>query len=573
MVRFVWLGMIFVVGSLLPGGRASPSPGGADVRINEVLYDPLGADGGGEFVELFNRGAQPVPLDGWRLEAGNGARAGDWRVQWTGSSGDRIAAGGFFLIAGRDVAADVDARCNLQLQNGPDAVRLCSREGTVDLIGWGAHAFGEYYEDRPCRDVAAGEALVRVPDGADGDSNAQDLSIAPFPTPGATNAPLRALAFDAVRLSPPLIDACQPAQLSITLRNIGRLSIAPQELSWEIQLPAGIDARRLDAGEESLPAASVRLYRWSLSPSQGSGPPPPSTGQLAVRLSYGGGAALGDERTIRLGRGAVLLSELQYDPQPGEGEWVELFNRGAAAQDLAGWRLADASGRSLTIAEGVEIGAYEHLLIAEDAAGLRSLHPGVAGRFADYQGSWPTLNNRVDAESGYADELCLLDETGLAADCLRYRPGSLDGEGVTLERWICDGELVDGCVLIPCPGGATPGAGGDDRLPLPESGRLAPLPNPFFPEESGGLCAIPLPRLFAAPCDVTADIYSLSGERVATLAAGARAQSPLLLAWNGCDDRGHPLPTGLYLVRALVRSVEPARRERSLLRPLALVRR
>lgn len=42
------------------------------VWINEWLPNPAGADAGGEWLELYNRGEAPVNLGGWRLANGSG---------------------------------------------------------------------------------------------------------------------------------------------------------------------------------------------------------------------------------------------------------------------------------------------------------------------------------------------------------------------------------------------------------------------------------------------------------------------------------------------------------------------
>jgi hypothetical protein len=54
------------------GDEVAPDPALAQLRVNEVLADPDGKDGGEdapEFVELFNPGPNPVALDGLRIEA------------------------------------------------------------------------------------------------------------------------------------------------------------------------------------------------------------------------------------------------------------------------------------------------------------------------------------------------------------------------------------------------------------------------------------------------------------------------------------------------------------------------
>ncbi len=116
--RFVHVHVSFLLLVVLPADLQGPwpetAPWGASVAhaapaseppailLNEVLYDPDGADGGLEFVELVARvGGDPAAsLEGWVLETGNGAQPGDWTVAWVGGVGDRLA-GGLFLIGKR----------------------------------------------------------------------------------------------------------------------------------------------------------------------------------------------------------------------------------------------------------------------------------------------------------------------------------------------------------------------------------------------------------------------------------------------------------------------------------------
>ena len=47
--------------SLVPGADAQ-------VRINEILPNPLGTDTGTEWVEIYNAGPGPVDLTGWAID-------------------------------------------------------------------------------------------------------------------------------------------------------------------------------------------------------------------------------------------------------------------------------------------------------------------------------------------------------------------------------------------------------------------------------------------------------------------------------------------------------------------------
>ena len=95
------------------------------VVINEVLYDPPGADAGGEFVELLNPGPGPVDLAGFRLEFANGADGPAWQIRWQGGADDHLDPGAVFLLVDTGwTGPPGQAEVRLALQNGPDAVRL-----------------------------------------------------------------------------------------------------------------------------------------------------------------------------------------------------------------------------------------------------------------------------------------------------------------------------------------------------------------------------------------------------------------------------------------------------------------
>ena len=60
-----------------PGGpgveSCAPLPSKPNVRVSEVMYHPVleeSIEDDHEFVEIFNAGAEPVPLEGWRLVGG-----------------------------------------------------------------------------------------------------------------------------------------------------------------------------------------------------------------------------------------------------------------------------------------------------------------------------------------------------------------------------------------------------------------------------------------------------------------------------------------------------------------------
>ena len=67
-------------------------------------------------------------------------------------------------------------------------------------------------------------------------------------------------------------------------------------------------------------------------------------------------------------------------------------------------------------------------------------------------------------------------------------------------------------------------------------------PNPFNPDTKIG---------FSLPsqCNVTLEVFSLLGQRVATLHEGSLPAGYHEAIWNGSDDNGSPVATGVYFYR------------------------
>ncbi len=93
--------------------------------INEVCYDPPGADGGAEYVEIINPGIVDVSLAGCRLEFANGAVGLPWTGQWVADDSAVVPPGGVFLIVDTGwTGVPPDAVASFDLQNGPVAIRV-----------------------------------------------------------------------------------------------------------------------------------------------------------------------------------------------------------------------------------------------------------------------------------------------------------------------------------------------------------------------------------------------------------------------------------------------------------------
>ncbi len=516
------------------------------VVINEVLYDPPGADAGGEFVELFNPGPEAVDLAGFRLEFANGADGPAWQLRWEGTPADRLEPGAIFLVVDEGwTGPPGQAEVRLALQNGPDAVRLVSPAGTTDTVGWGDLAHPELAEGAPAPDVA-GLALARRPDGHDSGDNARDFRQN-GPTPGQLNWPRFAPSVASLAWEPPALAAAgRPARLQLTLANAGLVDLAGARAT--VTVGDQVAAATLPP----LPPDSTTTLDVILEPA--------AEGLQPVDLVVlGDGPA--DTARLDLGRYQVgpsdlRLAEVMAAPAEG-GEWCEIHNAGDAPRDLADLAIRDHDGdwRPLPAAL-LAPGACQ--LVAQDAAELAAwlarLAAAGAPRLCEPEpplavAGWPALNNSAPAGREFADRLLLGLADGTVLDHVTLGLGSGRAPAArSLERGP-DGAWRPATTAA----GATPGC-----LPPPPpapGARLEFAPNPFSAREGGGT----IRAAFTVPSGRQGwelRIYDLWGGLIRDLGGDDLGAGPRVVEWDGRDDRGQAVAAGGYV--ALLRWRGPA---------------
>jgi hypothetical protein len=174
--------------------------GASDVKINELLPDPDGADAGAEWIELVHTGADPVALDGWWLEWGTS----DFDARYDFAAGTTMQPGDL-LVVGADVSLTLG-----NAGSSADAVRLRHCGGGVsDTVVYGPYNSDGWIDDGGAVATAlapgsaGGVAIARRVDGADSDDCATDFGLAP-PTPGESNA----------------VSSCVPGDRTLTINEL-----------------------------------------------------------------------------------------------------------------------------------------------------------------------------------------------------------------------------------------------------------------------------------------------------------------------------------------------------------------
>ncbi len=528
--------------------------GAAELLLNEVLYDPPGADGGAEFVELLNVGAETADLAGVRLEFANGAAAPAWERRWEGVPGDTLAPGARWLIAdsGWTGTATPDTLVSLRLQNGPDAVRLRRGEVVLDRLGYGDLAEPSLFETAP-HPGAAAASLGRRPDGEDTDRNDRDWVVCAEPTPGRPNFPTYGWQVLSVTPEPPSLPTAGFAvAVAVTLRNTGLAAI-----------PAGT-ARLTDAGGGMLVESPWPLLAPQSDATLGFTVTPTFDGDLNLSLELVAPDIDLQPLPIgiyHVGVAALSIWEAMANPDGDSGEWLELAAGLDGPVALSDFALSDAGGARVRLPSWVLMPG-ERLVLAEDAAAFRDWWttrlaggapppcPGLPAvpPVAELTGAWPSLNNSPADGRPYAERVHLHDAGGVVLDhaTLGAR-GTVVSRGRSLERRAAAfaGDPADLWGTCMAAAGATPGCRNSLEAPWQApAGDLAASPGTFATGGGGVSFTLNL----APPAQAwRLSVWDLWGRCVRDLGGDDLGAGRRHVAWDGRDDTGGFVPPGPYV--------------------------
>jgi hypothetical protein len=506
------------------------------------MYDPVGADAGGEFVELYNSGTEPLSLSGVQIAFANGANGPDWQERWVGGAADSIGAGGFFLIVDNGWTGNADAFVNLDLQNGPDGIMLTRDGQYLDLLGYGPLQHEGLCEFIPHPGSGSGKSLGRKPDGNDSDVNLHDWFILDEPNPGVENFSQLSISILEYNHSPPLLLTGHGTVIShFTLLNDGLLSISPTVVQV---LVSGLVAGSTYLPEIA-PGVEAEIYlTWNLS----------EEGTSDIELSFPDAQLFTqDIGAYRCGLTGLVLSEVMVAPGSDSCEWIEIENGSENVIELTGYQIQDADNES-TVIPAVSIDASQIILIVQNLEKFTEwwLNKQSLGAWPDcsmpvileLDGSWPALNNSPPADRNYSDHVLLRNPEGVVVDWLQVGGNWDVPEARSVERvnvipvgdpgwnWrpsTATAKSTPGC--INSVSGATVAESTVIAEPNPVSSGVQHLS--FFVNQ-------PATRWQAR-------IYNLSGRCVRELGGDQLGEGPRNLFWEGRDNNQRLLEDGGYI--------------------------
>jgi len=198
----------------------------AQVVINELVYDPVGVEESGEWVELYNAGTSSVNLTGWQITDQD-------THTYTFPSGATIAVGGYVVVhtgAGTNTSTAFYAGFTSGIWNNDgDEVLLENGSGTgVDYIQYDGGSGGDsppseltWAGDIP--GTSEGNSIALMPDGNDQDDATNWIPRSgSYITQGSANAP-QPNPTVTVDITYPTgktyVSTCEEAQAMITVTN------------------------------------------------------------------------------------------------------------------------------------------------------------------------------------------------------------------------------------------------------------------------------------------------------------------------------------------------------------------
>lgn len=160
------------------------------VVINEVLYDPIGADLGYEWIEIHNTSDLPIDLSGWKIQAGGTSFANVITFPSI-----IIPPFGYLVIGELNVPFADIVVSKLSFQNGgsaTDGIRIVNQNlEIIDTLLYdepnsnGLPADNPLYIESSAQATPSGQVLARI--GQDTDNSANDFIVSNNPTPGEKN--------------------------------------------------------------------------------------------------------------------------------------------------------------------------------------------------------------------------------------------------------------------------------------------------------------------------------------------------------------------------------------------------
>ncbi|MDP2172160.1 MAG: lamin tail domain-containing protein [Candidatus Cloacimonadaceae bacterium] len=504
-------------------------PATARVVINEVCYDPAGADSGYEWIELYNAGSENTYLEGAQILSGGSTYSLVYTLPYF------LLRPGRYLLIGEANVPNAVFYTSLVFQNGgseTDGIRYVSPDGYyTDTVLYDEPNTNGLIDDSGnpglsfAPDVPAGYSLARVRCGWDTDDSFADFIAEVNPTPGLSNR----VYVDYALVHPRIWEEDGDWKFEVFVKN--QAIIPPADLpDMTVKLDGIIIANHciwyippgdsiytltylpITEGVNHLIEAEIDLP----------GDTNPANNIISLHLQ---GQALE----------TPYISEFMYHPPTGFQEWIEIHLplTGSAKQN---YRIKDAADNSLAFSLPPQSGYY---VLCNAPAQLLSFYPDCPSSSVIQVSGWAALNNT-------GDSIYLFDENEHIIDSVSYA-GVSTQQGKSLEHYQ-NTQNQSAWRYSFDPSGATPGRQNSEPAPShPDMrGKLNVFGSPCKPSR-GEYVTISY-RLDDSANKASCKVYDRNGALIKVLANNTSIGSEGSFLWDAKNERGKFAPRGLYII-------------------------
>ncbi|MCB5278099.1 MAG: lamin tail domain-containing protein [Candidatus Cloacimonetes bacterium] len=489
----------------------------SSVVINEVCYDPPGADAQQEWIELYNPSNQTIELTGCKIYS----CGAEWSLGFVFPY--YLLRPKHFVLVGGEGMTNAQFYTDFVFQNGgsaSDAIRFVNADSTYtdtviydepnsNLItdDYGTEAFSL------APDAPEGCSLARAIDGLDTNMCENDFIIEQNPTP---NSPNRVYT-DYALYSPQLMQELPQKILSVGIRNLG---------SYYYPYPA----------QFSVYASETMIHQEDIVPLVASDSIrvqfvlPDDAYLLRMTLELENDVNLENNvsyYSIEGNGSPPTFSEIFPAPLPGKQEWLEVYS--APINHKGDYFIQDEAGAYISFNLPPVSGYY---VICTNKDDFVAEYPQCPASSVLESSTWTALNNDGDVLYLYEGEQIL--------DTISYESSI---QGKSLLKLNSQDEQTEWRWGSPSPGEANDAHTQD----LPEhTERLKLLGSPCDPRFGEQLTlSYNLPDISNR---INLRIYDLNGRLVVNLADNLLVTDRGVIHWNGRHNSGKLAQRGLYIL-------------------------
>lgn len=517
-----------------------------DVVITEIMPDPSPVVGlpEVEYIELFNRSANPVQLQNWAITDGSS----------NANLPPHILLPGHYVflcnLSDKDMYQHYDNVLGVSkfpsLNNDNETLQVINANGTlVDAVDYA----DDWYGHDDYRDGGYSLEIIDPDNICAGSKNWTASEDDKGGTPGRQNS------VDAEMLDahgPEVVDAFAIDSLHIKILFNEKLSGAvPPTTSFQISpLVEVVSVNFLDETLSTLlvdlsePFAAGTLYTLTVNDIYD------CTGNIISPESNSVSFALPQTATPN----SVVINEILFNPRSGGADFVELYNLSEGYINLKNWTFANVTDTAFTnhkiiSTEDIVIGPGAFIVFSPDVENISNEYP-LGERSVFVQTSLPNLNDD-------GDHVALLDINDNVIDQLAYTDDMhsvflRETEGVSLERIYVDEPSTEENWRSASAGSgfATPGKINSNAVPRFDHGdhNVIVTPRVFQPDASDQNFAEIRYKFEHGGQIANVRIHDSQGRLVKTIAENEMLAAEGFVRWNGDEDNGSKARIGYYMV-------------------------